>query len=698
MAPKKQQSSLKRNRHSTGGDDQELKKPRRSNRLSSQPQKEPHTPKDPKQQTPIKNQYLPSPLTNHESTATEPNYKEQTATPPEGRPSQIRHVTPLSSPQLNALSSPPQDTQILSQFVYPPRDIERDLDDDDGNWGYLFPLKETGHRLIMKRRAFCPAPSNPLEISRTTVKSKKKGKKQLEEDEVQYEEDKRIEGFPAGGYLIGRHPECDMVLDIPTVSNRHCLLFNETRNGDSIAVLEDLSSNGTFVNEALVGRNKRRELEDGDEITILDEARFVFRYPKNRDSSAFNSQYRILQQLGKGHFATVYLCVDRSSGFKYAVKKFERRMGESQKSQTEGLQQEIALLMSVSHPNVLCLKETFDEQDGVYLVLELAAEGELFNLIVTKQKLTEEETRKIFIQLFQGTKYLHERNIVHRDIKPENILLTDKVLSVKLADFGLAKIIGEESFTTTLCGTPSYVAPEILENTRHRKYTKAVDIWSLGVVLYICLCGFPPFSDELYSKDNPYTLAQQIKMGRFDYPSPYWDSIGDPALDLIDHMLTVDVAKRYTVDQCMEHPWTRNAVSAHINPADSTDGLTGAMHSLDFSKRKINRERTLLANINDVKVSKVVEIKDARVPGRGTQDAETTRVKVWEKNLDGKIAIATDTAPEKNNKKKEEDPAANRQQEEFMGMGGKGDMQLFGDDISSRYLPEEVPDTQKSAT
>jgi serine/threonine-protein kinase Chk2 len=159
--------------------------------------------------------------------------------------------------------------------------------------------------------------------------------------------------------------------------------------------------------------------------------------------------------LGKGHFATVYLCVERSTGFKFAVKKFERRMGESQRSQTEGLQQEIAVLMSVSHPNVLCLKETFDEQDGVYLILELAAEGELFNLIVTKQKLTEAETRKIFIQLFQGTKYLHERNIVHRDIKPENILLTDKNLSVKLADFGLAKIIGEESFTTTLCGTPS---------------------------------------------------------------------------------------------------------------------------------------------------------------------------------------------------------------------------------------------------
>ncbi|EXJ79075.1 CAMK/RAD53 protein kinase [Capronia epimyces CBS 606.96] len=687
MGPKTEKSSLKRNRHSTG-DDQDTKKPRRSQRISSQSQKD-------GQHTPLKQQYLPSPLTHNASTATEPA-KEATATPPEGRPSQIRHVTPLSSPQLNALSSPPQDTQPLSQFVYPPRDIEPDLNDDDGTWGYLFPTGSAGHRLVLKKRAFCPAPAKPLEVGRSTVKSKKRGKTELNDAEVDYEKEKEITGFPAGGYLVGRHPECDLIVDIPTVSNRHCLIFNENRNSGTLAVLEDLSSNGTFVNEALVGRNKRRELEDGDEITILDEARFVFRYPKSRDSSAFNSRYRILQQLGKGHFATVYLCVERLTGFKYAVKKFERRMGESQRSQSEGLQQEIAVLMSVSHPNILCLKETFDEPDGVYLILELAPEGELFNLIVSKQRLTEAETRRVFIQLFQGTKYLHERGIVHRDIKPENILLTDKNLSVKLADFGLAKIIGEESFTTTLCGTPSYVAPEILENSRHRKYTKAVDVWSLGVVLYICLCGFPPFSDELYSRENPYTLAQQIKMGRFDYPSPYWDSIGDPALDLIDRMLTVDVENRITIDHCLEHPWTRNV--GYINPADSTDGLTGAMGALDFSKRKVQRERTLLANINDIKVSKVVDLPDQKVPGQTRPPGSPVHVKVWDKNPSGKnVRISppqirkADGRNGEADPKHEEHPAAHRQQDEFMQMGGRGDMQLFGDDASSRYLPEEKP-------
>ena len=196
------------------------------------------------------------------------------------------------------------------------------------------------------------------------------------------------------------------MLNISTISNRHCLLFSENRGGDSIAVLEDLSSNGTFVNEAIVGRNKRQELKEGDEITILDEARFIFRYPKSRGSSAFTNEYRILQQLGKGHFATVYLCVEKATGDRYAVKRFEKRPGETERSKTDGLQQEIAVLMAVSHPNVLCLKDTYDEDDAVYLILELAPEGELFNWIVMKQKLTEDETRKVFIQLFQGVKYL----------------------------------------------------------------------------------------------------------------------------------------------------------------------------------------------------------------------------------------------------------------------------------------------------
>ena len=225
------------------------------------------------------------------------------------------------------------------------------------------------------------------------------------------------------------------------------------------------------------------------------------------------------------------------------------------------------------------------------------------------------------------------------------------------------------------------MAPEILENSRHRKYTRAVDVWSLGVVLYICLCGFPPFSDELWSEENPYTLSQQIKMGRFDYPSPYWDSVGDPALDLIDRMLTVDVDQRITIDECLTHPWiTQKHLS---NPGDSTDGLTGAMDQLDFSKRKVERERTLLCDINEIKVSRVIE---------GGEKQPT--VKIFDKNPNGKKMHLSQSAANGHHvpaPRPEEMPAARQQPAVFMGLGGKGDQVLFENDKGSRYEPDEVP-------
>lgn len=637
-----EKSQLKRGRPSEG-EQVDPKKPRRSERRPSIEEQ--------------LNAQLPTPLTNNRPSD---EVKEGTATPPSQLNSDqsTRNVPSLSS---HGLSSPPSDTQPFSQFI-PPHSRSYAIEDEEkeGVWGYLLSFDGVEEPLVLRRRGTCPIPGTKIGRTNGTERVAPQHYKKQEEE---YEKDKAAKGVPAEGYLIGRHHECDRMVSDPTVSNRHCLLFPESKGGGALAVLEDLSGNGTFVNDKLVGRNKRRVLNDGDEIAVVDAARFVFRYPKSRDTSKFRQQFNIEQQLGKGHFASVYLCIEKSTGTRYAVKKFEKRSGPGEKSKVDGLQQEIAVLMSVSHPALLCLKSTFDEEDGVYLVLELAPEGELFNWIIMKQKLTEAEARKVFTQLFQGVKYLHERNIVHRDIKPENILLADKDLHVKLADFGLAKIIGEESFTTTLCGTPSYVAPEILENSNHRRYTRAVDVWSLGVVLYICLCGFPPFSDELYSPENPYTLSQQIKTGRFDYPSPYWDTVGDPALDLIDRMLTVDVDKRITIEECLQHPWL---TQHEINPADSTDGLTGAIAGLDFSKRKVQRERTLLASINDVRVSKVFEGKSGQQP-----------VKVFEKNPKSGAKEAT--------------PAAHRDPTEFIKMGGKGDPQLFDEtEDGSRYVAEDA--------
>ncbi|KAK7923945.1 Non-specific serine/threonine protein kinase [Apiospora marii] len=667
MAPR-EKSQLKRVRDSPV-ETSDSKKPRRSERIS-------HNGNGEHLKTPVtKNQQqLPSPVTalgdnNSSNEAT----KERTATPPPpgGPPSQIAQRSPEETYSQNqGFSSPPHDTQAFpSQLIDQQAALSDEVEDEvkEGVWGYLFPLDtQYGRCVVLRKRASCPLP----DAVSAAPKVKEDNENRALEQEESYEKEKS-KGIPAGGYLIGRHQECDIVVNEPIVSNRHTLIFTENKGSDAVAVLEDLSSNGTFVNEDLVGRNQRRELHDSDEIAVNDKTRFIFKYPRSRMSSRFLQQYTLLERLGKGHFAEVFLCVEKSSGTRYAVKIFTKQPGMEERSKTDGLQQEIAVLMGVSHPNVLCLKDTFNERNAVYLVLELAPEGELFNHIVMKQKLTEDECRKLFIQLFQGIKYLHDRNIVHRDIKPENILVVDKEVHVKLADFGLAKIIGEESFTTTLCGTPSYVAPEILAEGKHRKYTKAVDVWSLGVVLYICLCGFPPFSDELYSRDFPYTLSQQIRSGRFDYPSPYWDSVGDPALDLIDSMLVVEPEKRYTVDQCLAHPWITQQMPG-VN--DSTDGLVAGICGLDVKRRGMARERTLLSSINSVTVAHEVPL--------GPKQKKDTPLKVYSKNQHS--SSPTNVTP------MEARPADKRDAREFMEMGGKGDQELFGTDGESYYTKEEA--------
>lgn len=190
------------------------------------------------------------------------------------------------------------------------------------------------------------------------------------------------------------------------MSNRHCLIFTENKNGRTTAIIEDLSNNGTFVNEAIVGRNRRRELNDRDEIVVLDGARFIFRYPKNvAKNNTFCRKYIIRQKIGTNSLSEVFSCVEKSTGQVYAVKVFTKNAGDPP-SKTDFWQQEIAIFMGIDHPNILYAKDAFDEEDAVHLVLELGPGGDLFDFITENEKLTEEETRRIFIQLLQAVKYL----------------------------------------------------------------------------------------------------------------------------------------------------------------------------------------------------------------------------------------------------------------------------------------------------
>lgn len=190
------------------------------------------------------------------------------------------------------------------------------------------------------------------------------------------------------------------------------------------------------------------------------------------------------------------------------------------------LQAEIDILSQLDHPNVLKIIEIFDEEDCIYLVLELLGGGELFDRIVEKENYSEKEAAETVRPIVDAIRYCHSLGIIHRDLKPENLLyMTPSDNSIiKITDFGLARFV-ENEMATTACGTPNYVAPEIITG---KGYSKEVDLWSIGVIIYIMLCGFPPFYD-----DNNQQLFALISKGSFDFPSPYWDNISNSAKNLI---------------------------------------------------------------------------------------------------------------------------------------------------------------------
>ncbi|CUM62810.1 uncharacterized protein PRCAT00000368001 [Priceomyces carsonii] len=380
------------------------------------------------------------------------------------------------------------------------------------------------------------------------------------------------------GVLIGRSSSCDVRISGSDVSSKHCHLALTSSNEKELLFIVDMSSNGVFINDEKLGRGSSLLLKSGDKIGFAKTGgSFIFRYvfdfdnKENRNRKSFFDDYIVGKQLGTGHYAVVKEARDRTNGDIVAVKIFHPNRNNTSSDDIK-LQQEINLLLSINHPNIVRFISHYVEpvnqnQVATYLVLEKVNSGELFQRIINKLKLNQDETKEIFKQLLSGLNYLHANDIIHRDIKPENILLdiiprsskdqeqlgpwdSDEYdVRVKIADFGLAKFIGELKFTNTLCGTPAYVAPEILAN--ELQYSKKVDLWLAGVLLYVCLCGFPPFSEEL----APPNMKEQILTGNYAFYSPYWDDISDSALELISNLLVVEPESRFDINQTCNHPW-----------------------------------------------------------------------------------------------------------------------------------------------
>ncbi|XP_057186564.1 serine/threonine-protein kinase DCLK2 isoform X5 [Triplophysa rosa] len=242
---------------------------------------------------------------------------------------------------------------------------------------------------------------------------------------------------------------------------------------------------------------------------------------RNLAASTILDKYKIGKVIGDGNFAVVKECVERCTGKEFALKIIDKNKCRGKEHLIEN---EVAVLRRVKHPNIIMLIEEVDTPTELYLVMELVKGGDLFDAITSSTKYTERDASAMVFNLAAALKYLHRMSIVHRDIKPENLLVCeypDGTKSLKLGDFGLATVV--EGPLYTVCGTPTYVAPEIIAESG---YGLKVDIWAAGVITYILLCGFPPFRSENNFQED---LFDQILVGRLEFPSPFWDNITDSA-------------------------------------------------------------------------------------------------------------------------------------------------------------------------
>ena len=265
-------------------------------------------------------------------------------------------------------------------------------------------------------------------------------------------------------------------------------------------------------------------------------------------------------ELGRGHFAKVYRGKHRQTGKKVAAKRINRSA-----TKTDTLHNEIKALARLSHPNIVRLYDVFFDDVFVVLMLEFLGGGELFARIIKGGAYSERDAARHFRELAEALRYMHSHGIVHRDLKPENLVLLEPRLDsvIKISDFGLSKILSGDDSMVTVCGTRAYAAPEI--NFAHdptkkgKKYTSKVDVWSLGVILYVILGAYHPFDPYGTYKDDE--IWSKITQGDWSFNDKVWDGISEQAKDLLKKMICVDPDKRYSIDQVLNHPWLQDSNS-----------------------------------------------------------------------------------------------------------------------------------------
>ena len=331
-------------------------------------------------------------------------------------------------------------------------------------------------------------------------------------------------------------------------------------------------------------------------------------------SSALEKSFDRGHQLGLGAFAKVFLGTHRVSQQQYAIKKIDR--SKMVWGGRDALEDEINTLIAVRDgPNLVQLYEVYEEKAHCYLVMELMRGGELFDVIIDRKIFGETEARSICACILDGLQYMHERRVAHRDLKPENLLLQhqDDTTSVKIADFGFAKHVTVDNGCRTLCGTPGYLAPEILE--RWPAYDTKCDIWSTGVIIFLLLGGYLPFEDEDEDK-----VFEKTRNGQYFFHPSYWKSVSKMAKDFVTKFLTVNPKKRYTAAEALAHEWMDVNLDAANDDADTTD--SGAKENLMIGKTKLK------AAVNAVKATNRLQLLNDNFAGYLAKEENCTTKRV----------------------------------------------------------------------
>ncbi|XP_073028615.1 serine/threonine-protein kinase PEPKR2-like [Primulina eburnea] len=296
-----------------------------------------------------------------------------------------------------------------------------------------------------------------------------------------------------------------------------------------------------------------------------------------------DQDYELAKTIGKGKFGSVVLCRSKATGEEFACKIL--RKGE------EIVHREVEIMQHLSgHPGVVTLKAVYEDAESFHLVMELCSGGRLLDQMAKNGLYSEQKAANMIKELMLAVRYCHEMGVVHRDIKPENILLTSSG-QVKLADFGLAVRILDGQSLTGVVGSPAYVAPEVLVGD----YSEKVDIWSAGILLHALLVGLLPFKG-----DSLETMFEAIKKEKLDFSGGIWETISQPARDLLSGMLTRSISTRFTANEVLRHPW----ISFYTEPIINTLTLKSKIknHSRSTSRHltsdRLESERERIMSFN----------------------------------------------------------------------------------------------------